>query len=146
MALGPPRIFIDTGALVAYFREKEQWHSEVKTAYKNYQQLGVSFLTTNYVLGELFTWASRIVTVVEVRRLVEGIQLAVELGELRVLYADAEIDRRAREILVKFFEHRVSFPDAVTYLVCKDFKIDEVFTLDEDFRKMGLVTAPNIRG
>ena len=56
--------------------------------------------------------------------------------------AFAAIEQKAKEILLKFFEHKVSFTDATTYVLCKDFKIDEVFTLDSDFRKMGLTVAP----
>jgi len=36
---------------------------------------------------------------------------------------------------------KINFTDATTYVLYKDFAIDEIFTLDSDFKKMRLKTS-----
>ncbi len=49
------KVFIDTSAFVALFVEKEKFHQEVAKKYQEYRQERATFLTSAYVLDELYT-------------------------------------------------------------------------------------------
>ena len=55
---------------------------------------------------------------------------------------DPLLFKKSEEGFLKFSEHKISFTDATIYLCMKEFKIDEVFTLDADFKKIGLKVSP----
>lgn len=138
------KIFIDTGAFIAYFIKQESFHEEVVKRYTFYRQQNAIFLTSNYVLDELLTWFGSHQTKALTEKLIGGLQFMIEEKQLGVLYIDSVIAKKAQEVLLKFFEHKISFTDATTYILYKDFKVDEIFTLDSDFRKMRATISPNI--
>ena len=51
---------------------------------------------------------------------------------------------KAWNFFVKFSEHELSFTDATIYNFVKDLKIDEILTLDQGFKKIGLKVKPVI--
>jgi len=55
--------------------------------------------------------------------------------------ADQMVFRKAQDVLIKFSEHKISFTDAATYVLYKDLALNEVFTLDDDFRKIRVNTS-----
>ena len=61
--------------------------------------------------------------------------------ELTVLDIDSQIFKKAEDIFLKFSDHKISFTDATSYVLYKDFSLDEVFTLDTDFKKMRISTS-----
>ena len=62
-------------------------------------------------------------------------------GEIRVLDIDKSIFAKAMEVLLKFSDHKISFTDATSYILYKDFSLDEIFTLDSDFKKLRINTS-----
>ena len=62
-------------------------------------------------------------------------------GKLRIFQIDAGIFKNSEEAMIKFAEHRLSFTDVSIYILVKSFKLDEVFTLDDGFKKVGLKTS-----
>lgn len=43
--------------------------------------------------------------------------------------------------MLKFAEHKIFLTDAATYVLMKEFSFNKIFTLDSDFRKIGLNTS-----
>jgi predicted nucleic acid-binding protein len=66
---------------------------------------------------------------------------AEQNAEIKIVFIDSLFFKKAQEAFLKFSEHKISFTDAVSYVLCKEFKIDEIFTLDADFKKMRLNTS-----
>lgn len=138
------KIFIDTGAFIAYFVKQEAFHDDVVKKYKFYIQAKAKLLTSNYILDELLTWFSNKQTKYLTEKLTIYLQRIIENGELKVIFIDNVMHKKAQDILLKFFEHKISFTDATTYVLYKDFALDEVFTLDGDFKKIRVNTAFNL--
>lgn len=138
-------IFLDTSALIALFVDKEQGHKEVKTQYQQYKTQRALLITSNLVLSELYTRLVYEFGTKVVSHIASKMAKVIEEGQLRVLWVDEDLFNKALSVLIKFGEHKISFTDAASYVLSKEFRADEVFTLDSDFRKMGLTAAPNIR-
>ncbi len=135
------KVFFDTGAFLAFFIKEEPKHKEVLTKYLQYKQQSALFLTSDYILDELYTRLmydfGKIIAENRIKTLTESINNQ----ELKVFRVDEVIFKKAHEPFIKFAEHKISFTDATTYVMYKDFAIDEIFTLDKDFKKMRLNTS-----
>ena len=65
----------------------------------------------------------------------------VDSNELTVLEVDSRIFLEAEGSFLKFSDHKISFTDATSYTLLKDFSLDEIFTLDDDFKKIRVNTS-----
>lgn len=135
------KVFIDTSVFMALILKEESYHGKVAAQYKSYKQARAQFITSTYILDELFTRCLY-------RAGSHGAKLAIGLireivasDELTVLEIDSQIFKRAEDIFLKFSDHKISFTDATSYCLYKDFSLDEVFTLDSDFKKMRVTTS-----
>ncbi len=135
------KVFIDTSAFISYFIKQDTHHTETATKYQLYRQKKATLLTSDYVLCELLTWFNAKYHKSIVEKLIILLQRMEDEGEINVLYIDKATAKKAQHILVKFSEHKISFTDATSYVLYKDFSLDEVFTLDNDFKKMRLNTS-----
>lgn len=135
------KVFIDTSAFIAFFIKQDKFHDDILDKYKQYRQQNVTFLTSDYILDELLTWFSAKQTKNILEKLVYSLQKMEEDGEIKVFSVDRAIFRKAQEVLIKFSDHKISFTDATSYVLYKDFSLDEIFTLDTDFKKMRISTS-----
>ena len=135
------KVFLDTSALIAYFIKQETHHVKVVTAYNLYRNSKAQFFTSNYVIDELLTWFSSHQTKHFIQILLEAIGEMRANGEIKILHIDETLADKAILVLLKFFEHKISFTDATTCVLYKDFAIDEIFSLDRDFKRMRLNTS-----
>jgi len=135
------KVFIDTGAFIAYFIKQDEFHDNAVARYNFYIQQKATLLTSDYILDELLTWFSAKQPKHILEKLVNALQKMQGMGEIRVLDIDKSIFAKAMEILLKFSDHKISFTDATTFCLYKDFALDEIFTLDDDFKKIRVRTS-----
>ncbi|MBI4008783.1 type II toxin-antitoxin system VapC family toxin [Candidatus Roizmanbacteria bacterium] len=135
------RVFIDTSAFISYFRKDATYHSEVSEKLDLYQKTKTRLFTSDYVLDELFTWFVSRYHRSLVEKIFVYLQRAEIEGEIKVLFIDRHVFKKTQALFLKFSEHKISFTDAVSYVLYKDFKMDEIFTLDRDFKKLRLKTS-----
>lgn len=135
------KVLIDTGAFIAYFIKQEKFHDDTVRKYKFYRHQKATLLTSDYILDELLTWFSAKQNKQVLEKLVAAIQKMVDAEELKVLSVDQMVFKKAQDVLIKFSEHKISFTDATTYILYKDLALDEIFTLDDDFKKMRVNTS-----
>lgn len=134
------KVFIDTSAFVALLVEKETDHKIVAKKYHDYRQNRAILFTSDYVLDELFT---RLLYYqqVDIKKYIEKLKESISKGEITVLRVDEALFEKALEAFLKFSDHKISFTDATSYTLFKDFSLDEVFTLDDDFKKIRVATS-----
>lgn len=135
------KVFIDTSAFMALILKGESLHGEVVKQYQTYKQFRAQMITSDYILDELFTRCVYRSGGYGAKLALSLINKAISNEELAVLEVDSQIFKKAEQIFLKFSDHKISFTDATTYVFIKDFKLDEVFTLDNDFKKMRLKTS-----
>lgn len=135
------KVFLDTSAFIAYFVKQDTHHEKVINKYNFYRKNKALFLTSNYIVDELLTWFSSHQTKHFTEVLIEALEGVATEGEIKTLYVDELIANKAVPIFLKFADHKISFTDATTYVLYKDFAIDEIFTLDADFRRIRAKTS-----
>jgi predicted nucleic acid-binding protein len=135
------KVFFDTGVFIALFVSQEKYHKQVAQKYDYYRHQRALFYTSYYILDELFTRFIYDFGAKETKKVIDLLVKSLEKEEIKVLDIDEETFKKSLIILLKFSEHKVSVTDATTYTLFKDLELDEVFTLDSDFKKIGLKTS-----
>lgn len=135
------KVFLDTGAFIAYFIKQEKFHKDVLDKYNFYLKQRANLITSDYIIDELLTWFSAKQSKSLLEKLIFSLQKMQEAGEIKILFVDQTVFRKAQDILLKFSDHKISFTDATSYVLLKDFALDEIFTLDDDFKKMRINTS-----
>ncbi|MBI2337609.1 type II toxin-antitoxin system VapC family toxin [Candidatus Daviesbacteria bacterium] len=132
------KVFIDTSAFVALLVDKETDHKKVAEKYHEYRQKRAILFTSDYILDELFT---RLLYFrhIDIKKYIEKLKESILRGEITVLQIDEANLEKALKAFLKFSDHKISFTDATSYTLFKDFSLDEVFTLDDDFKKIRVV-------
>ena len=133
------KVLIDTSAFVALLVENETDHKKVAKIYLDYRQHRATFLTSDYVLDELFT--RLLYYKLDLRKHIEKLKDSIARNEIAVLHIDEGLFERALDVFLKFSDHKISFTDATSYILYKNFSLDEIFTLDNDFKKMRVTTS-----
>jgi|SRR3989344_3308898 len=135
------KVFVDTGALIALFVKKDYWHKMCVEKHKEYKKENSLFFTNLFVLSELYTRILYDYGKSTLKLVMEKIIKLQDKGKLRIFQIDSGIFKNSEEAMIKFAEHRLSFTDVSIYILVKSFKLDEVFTLDDGFKKVGLKTS-----
>lgn len=135
------KVFIDTGPLIAILVKTDIWHKKCLEKYNQYRTEDSLFFTNIFVLSELYT---RILYDYGSGALKVTIDRIIKLQKdekLRVFQIEDGIFKDSEDTMIKFSEHNLSFTDASIYSLIKSFKLDEVFTLDKGFKKVGITTS-----
>lgn len=135
------KVFIDTGVFITLFIKQEKFHLRVTAKYEEYKKERARIITSDYVLDELFTRLIYDFARPQTEIVVNTLLAAEKAEEMAVVRIDELMFQKAVKTLVTFAEHKLSFTDAASYVCCKEFGIDEIFTLDKDFNKVGLTVS-----
>lgn len=130
------KVFIDTSAFMALILKDESFHEKVVNQYKAYKKSRAQLMTSDYILDELYTRCVYRAGSHGAKLAINLIKEVISSNELTVLEVDSDIFQKAEPVFLKFSDHKISFTDATTFCLYKDFALDEVFTLDDDFKKI----------
>ncbi len=136
------KVFIDTSVFISLSVKKDINYQRVKKKYQEYKQQRALFLTSDYILDELYTRLIYDFNEKVCKDRVKKLTLAEKNGEINVLRINEVLFDKALKVFLKFSEHKISFTDASTYVCVKEYKLDEIFTLDSDFKKLRLKVSP----
>ena len=135
------KVFLDTGALIAIFVEGDEWHGKCVEKYKTYKKEGSLFFTSIFVLSELYTRILHDYGKEALKKVIATVSDLQQDGKLRVFQVESGIFSDSEETMIKFAEHKLSFTDSSNLVFIKNFKLDEIFTLDSGFKKVGLKSS-----
>lgn len=132
-------IFIDTGAFVARYVARDQYHSTAVNAWQELATGSRRCFTTNHVLDETLTLLARRA----------GNQFAADRAralfashELTIIRTDRDDEMRAVDLLEQFHDQPFSFTDCLSFAVMKHSGISRAFTFDNHFRVAGFEVWP----
>jgi predicted nucleic acid-binding protein len=135
------RVFIDTSAFLALLIATESFHETCIAKYRAYTKEHAQFYTNVLVLAELYTRLVYDFNKQACGKVIMHINRLQEEENLKVLQLDAALFGQAEKALLRFAEHKLSLTDASIYVAAKWYDMDEIFTLDQDFKKVGLKDA-----
>lgn len=142
--IDPKRIFVDTSAWIEHLLKKEPHHKDIYDYFIQEASSGSKFFTSDYILDETYTRLLTNQGLKDTKDFRKYIKEAEAQRNLLVLFTDEVFFNKSWVYFEKFSEHKLSFTDATIYTFVKDLKIDEVLTLDQGFKKVGLTVKPGI--
>ena len=136
------KILVDTSAWLGGVIGGDQHAEGARAFFTQLRAKGVELHSTDYIFDEAVTRANRI----------GGHRAAVALGET-ILESVAgeliEVDRSLREeawrLFRKFDDQQLSFTDCTSIAAMTRYHISDVFSFDDDFRRVGVSTIPHKR-
>ncbi len=136
------KIFIDTSFWIAYTSEDDKNHKEIDQLFSKYLSLGVELYTSNDIIDETVTRLTYDIGWYKAKAFIEYLEIALKKKIIIQLWTDEELQIEAFSLLEKFKDHKLSLTDATSVTIMKRFNLDLIFTLDSDFKKIGISSLP----
>lgn len=136
------QIFVEPSALAALADKNDDNH--IKAVEFNRQLKGISIVTSNYVLDELYTLLLMNVGYEPTVKFKAKLDVLIKHNFLQIIWISPEIARTTWQIFEQFNKDKQwSFTDCTSYVVMKQSGITEAFTFDRHFSQMGLIRRPD---
>lgn len=127
-------IFIDTGAFLAKYLTKDQFHASALEKWAKIQEMGLTCVTSNFILNESFTllgrWASY-------EFAVEKAHIIYSSNVFEIIRPDFADETAALALFNKYSDQKVSFTDCLSFQLMKKHRVNRVFTFDKHFSLAG---------
>jgi predicted nucleic acid-binding protein len=117
-------IFVDTGAFLALYMKRDQYHRKASAIFPS---LPRPFSTSNHVVDELATLLGRIAGY---RYAADRIENLYASASVEVLPATREDEMEAIRWMRKYADKEISFTDSVSFAMMHRFEIRTAFTFD----------------
>ena len=124
-------IFVDTGAFLARYRKRDQYHRE---ATRLWPTVRPPLVTSNHVVDELATLLGRLAGF---RYATDCIADLYASPATDILAATREDELGALRWMRKYADQRVNFTDCVSFAIMHRHQIRTAFTFDPHFKLAG---------
>ncbi len=132
--------FIDTGAFLARYLQRDQFHDRALEAWQELENaVSEDCFTSNFVLDETFTLLGRHA---DYRFAADRAGHILASQTLRILRPDSDDEFLAIELFEKYADQRVSFTDCVSFVLINRYRLDRVFSFDRHFERAGFRIWP----
>ena len=128
------KFFIDSGAFIARFIQKDQHHRQAAELWELLRQKDANCVTSNFVLDETFTLLGRRA----------GYEFAHERAlnlyasqALTIMRPDLNDEIIGLNYFKKYADQSVSFTDCISFALMDRIKTKRVFTFDKHFQWAG---------
>jgi predicted nucleic acid-binding protein len=132
-------IFVDTGAFLARYMERDQHHEAATACWNELSQSNVACFTSNLVLGETLTLLARRTSGSFAAERARQLYSSTALEILRPNSAD---EAQAVILFDTFSGQRVSFCDCISFALMRGRGLTEAFTFDQHFALAGFNIRP----
>jgi len=134
------KIFIDTGAYLAYYHKRDTHHKKSVDTWKNITQTPIMLVTTNHIIDEFATLLGRRK---DYRYAAEKVRRIFNSN--CVIERTDEIDEKmALTLFEKYADQDISFTDCLSFIVMQQRNIQKVFTFDKHFEYAGFEVIPSL--
>jgi len=130
------RVLVGTSALMALLVPSDAAHTRAKRAFARLRNKEAVLVITSYALLETYSLIERRLGLDAVRAFRERF-----VPLLEVIWVDASLHEAGLDLMLQRERPRLSLTDAVTILVGRDAKVDELFAFDRHLEAAGLPTA-----
>ncbi len=127
-------IYIDTGAFIARYIHKDQYHSKAVTYWEQIENSNEQCFTSNFVLDETLTLLARRTDYRFASRKGRNILLSKAITILRPAYEDEVL---ALNLFEKYADLEISFTDCISFVLISKNKINTIFSFDKHFYILG---------
>jgi predicted nucleic acid-binding protein len=134
-----PAVFVDTGAWIGVLHPRDSYHAPARTAYTRLLQARTRLVTTNLVVAETYAGLRR---GAGAERALTFLDVMHTSAQIELVYATAELEHAARQILRQYRDHAFSYADAVSFAVMRAHHLSAAFAFDAHFRIAGFALFP----
>lgn len=127
-------IFIDTGAFVARYIERDQYHEVAKGLWRRIAAERLPCFTSNAVLAEAYTLLGRRGSYTFAAAKARSLYAS---NALTILRSDQEDELVAVERFTKYADLHVSFVDCLSFALMEREGIKRAFAFDQHFSLVG---------
>lgn len=135
-------LFIDTGALFAYYNDRDEHHERTRAVFQAIHSGELAYeplYTTRFVLAELTTLLLYKVNHQTAARALEDVFTADSINIVRV---DASTFSAARTAFDQYDDQTITLVDHLTAVLAAEYDTEYVFAFDRDFATLGLTRVP----
>jgi predicted nucleic acid-binding protein len=132
-------IFVDSGAWIAISDHCDKYHEKASSFYWDLIKERRSLITTNLVTAETYIIIRRMGGIKPALQFLQSLR---EAPGLRKVYSDADMEKQAEAILMKYDDRDFSFTDAVSFALMRERGIEEAFAFDGRFVTAGFQIMP----
>jgi predicted nucleic acid-binding protein len=133
------RIFIDTGAWLAISLVDDHYHALAEQTLSRLLKSGFRLVTTNHVVGETYTFLSRVRSPEIALLFIEKLRISAALD---YYFVNEEMELTAFDWLRKYSDPPFSFVDAISFVVMKNLGLSKAFAFDKHFLTAGFSRVP----
>lgn len=127
-------VFADSSGFIAAFDRRDENHAAAARAWRSIAKANEGLVTTSLVFAETVTFLRRRGGFAAARRAGEAILAS---RAITLVHPAAEQARSAWSEFLRNPHPRLSFCDAVSFVVMRERAIRRAFTFDRDFRDAG---------
>ncbi|MBI1743479.1 type II toxin-antitoxin system VapC family toxin [Candidatus Acetothermia bacterium] len=127
-------LFVDTGAWLALTAEDDAFHEDARQIYPNLLRRYRRLITTNLVVAETYILLRRAAGHAPAVSFLEMLERSPRIEKV---YSTARDEIEAYRLLKKYDDQDFSFADAVSFVIMRRRKIQEVFAFDQHFHTAG---------
>jgi len=127
-------IFVDTGAWVARFSRRDQYHKRAAATWARLKASNERIITSDSVFVETVSLLGRNVSPFAA---VEAGRFLQEWNKLTILRATKDDERAALDLLDKFADQSIGFVDCLSFALMRRHRIPAVFSFDRHFELAG---------
>ena len=124
-------VFVDTGAFLAYRNKRDKYHEFALKLFtdalkRKYGQI----YTSDYIYDETLTLA-----LVRTNNIAVALDIAevIQSPRIKMVFVDAKLLERSTTTFKKYSGRNLSFTDAVSIEIMKEFNIEKFFGFDSHF-------------
>ena len=132
-------IFIDTGAFLARYLERDQHRKEAARLWQDIERTKPKLFTSNFVLDETLTLLARRSSYPFAAAKARTIFASDAFSILR---PSAQDELASIEFFEKYADQEVSFTDCVSFTLMRKVGLNRIFTFDKHFRWAGFEVIP----
>ena len=129
------RVFVDTSAIFGLLVPTDSTHRRARRVFDLLQARDAPLVTTSYVLVETYALLTRRMGRDSVLRFREDFAPLLE-----TTWIDERVHEAGLDLLLRRRWKGLSLVDAVSFVVMKEQRLDEVFAFDQHFEREGLRT------
>ncbi|MBI3186064.1 MAG: PIN domain-containing protein [Myxococcales bacterium] len=130
----PARLFIDSGAFLAFFSARDGHHAEADRLFHEAAGAKVKLLTSALVLAEVHRLLLHRAGIPAARAALERIEAS---RLLTVLFPDLSIHREAMGWIDRLDDQVITYTDAVSFALMKASLCEAALSFDHDFTVAG---------
>ena len=127
------KVFVDTDYYIALISRQDQWHAKASAAVHS----DLAAYTSSLVINET-------ISLLQARGFLStALEFLVESrhnASLRIVYAEADIQRDAWELFARWSGAGANAVDCVSFAIMKQYAISKAFTFDRHFETAGFET------